>query len=289
MQARAARRWITVALCSAAAALMLGVLPAPSAGADPAAGRIIDAGGVRQWIACAGAGRPTAVVIAGLGSSAQAWSAVAEDFTAVTRTCFYDRPGLGASPAPASSGRVTDARMQARQLHALLAAAGEPGPYAVVGHSYGGLIARAFAHGYPGDVAALMLVEGVDPAGGSSRYWTEAGQRIDMRRSRAAAGGGPDLGARPLVVIAASQPDRDHLGGPAYGESAAAIRTWKAQQRAAAGLSRNGLFVEARSGHVVQHDNPASVTAGLRALVAAVRDSDRLSCSAVWATVQARC
>lgn len=252
-------------------------------------GRVIEAGGVRQWISCTGTGQPTVVVVTGLGTPSSAWSQVAPDFAATTRTCLVDRPGLGSSPAPARVGMVVDAGRQARQLGALLRAAGESGPYLVVGHSYGGLIARAFARQQPDAVAAVMLVEGVDPHGTSSRYWTEAGQRIDMARSRAAAGGGPDLGDRPLIVVAASQPDRDHLVGPAYGESAAAIREWKAQQRAAVRASRNALWVEATSGHVVQQDDPGAVIVGLRALVSAVRDGGRLTCTSVWRAVAARC
>jgi pimeloyl-ACP methyl ester carboxylesterase len=47
----------------------------------------------------------------------------------------------------------------AADLHALLAAAGEPGPYVVVAHSLGGLLARTYARTYPGDVAGLILLD----------------------------------------------------------------------------------------------------------------------------------
>ena len=44
-------------------------------------------------------------------------------------------------------------------LHALLRAARVPGPYLLVGHSFGGLIARLYATTYPRQVAGLVEVE----------------------------------------------------------------------------------------------------------------------------------
>jgi pimeloyl-ACP methyl ester carboxylesterase len=44
-------------------------------------------------------------------------------------------------------------------LHVLLTAAGEAGPYVPVAHSYGGLIGRLYASTYPDDVSGLVLVD----------------------------------------------------------------------------------------------------------------------------------
>jgi pimeloyl-ACP methyl ester carboxylesterase len=49
--------------------------------------------------------------------------------------------------------------MRFPDLHALLRAAGETGPYVIVGHSYGGLVARLYASTCPKDVAGLVLVD----------------------------------------------------------------------------------------------------------------------------------
>lgn len=72
------------------------------------------------------------------------------------RVCTYDRAGLGWSdPAPRD---WTQAAMAA-DLHALLAASKEPGPYLIVAHSLGGLLARTYARTYPNGVAGLILLD----------------------------------------------------------------------------------------------------------------------------------
>ena len=45
------------------------------------------------------------------------------------------------------------------ELHRLLGAAGVPGPYVLVGHSFGGLLVRLYAARYPQEVAGLVLVD----------------------------------------------------------------------------------------------------------------------------------
>jgi pimeloyl-ACP methyl ester carboxylesterase len=48
---------------------------------------------------------------------------------------------------------------QVRELHALLAGARVGPPYVLVGHSYGGRIARVYAKTYPRDVAGMVLID----------------------------------------------------------------------------------------------------------------------------------
>jgi pimeloyl-ACP methyl ester carboxylesterase len=48
-------------------------------------------------------------------------------------------------------------------LRAALARAGIGGPFVLAGHSYGGLVVRAFADRYPEDVAGLVLVDASHP------------------------------------------------------------------------------------------------------------------------------
>jgi pimeloyl-ACP methyl ester carboxylesterase len=122
-------------------------------------GQLVDIGGRRLHIHCQGAitpAQPTIVLEAGLGELSLTWAGVAPALAESHRVCAYDRAGYGWSdPAPgqpSAAATVTD-------LHTLLNAAGEPGPYLLVGHSLGGLYARLFAHRYPDEVAGLALLD----------------------------------------------------------------------------------------------------------------------------------
>jgi pimeloyl-ACP methyl ester carboxylesterase len=274
------------------------VVPATAASSASASGRparptftgIVQADGVRQWLHCAGNGPVTVVVVPGLQSTASDWSEVRPAFEKLTRTCVYDRPGLGLSPARTDGRRVLDAGRYAQELGALLAAAGEPGPYLVIGHSFGGLVARAFVRTHLADVAAVFLAESVtpgDPYLGST--WREAGLHIDMAASSRATGGGPRMGSVPLLVMTASRADADHLHGPSYGQAAAVTAQWLAGQRDDLRLSSDAIQVVAMSGHVLQQDAPAPVVEAVRELLVATTTGARLRCSAVWKTWGASC
>jgi len=263
--------------------------PTPGTASGTVSG-IYPAAGVRQWLHCQGSGAVTLVVIPGLGTSAAAWSGVLPSLQRVTRTCVYDRPGLGHSPARPNARQVVDAGLYARELAALLAAAGEKGPYVVLGHSFGGLIARAFVHTYPGLVRRVLLAESVTPGDPTTgRYWPEAGHQIDMVVSSAATGGGPPMGRLPLLVLSASNPEEDHLGGPTYGQPQSMIDLWRRQQHDDLTLSTDSIQVIAHSGHVLQQDNPGAVVEAVRELVAAAPTGAALRCTAVWSRYGSTC
>jgi pimeloyl-ACP methyl ester carboxylesterase len=123
-------------------------------------GRLIDVGGHAMHIVVAGTGTPAVVIIPGLGESSAGWQPIQHGLASDTTVCTYDRPGLGWSgPAP---GRPTAAGM-ARDLRMLLTGAGIPPPFVLVGHSLGGLVARMFISLYPGEVAALALIDSSHP------------------------------------------------------------------------------------------------------------------------------
>ena len=245
-------RALVIALTSVLA-LALG---APAALAD---GQVVDAAGQQMWISCTGTGSPTIVLVNGLTSSHSVWDKVVGPMAKKSRVCVTDRPGLGSSPKRTGS-TVTDAGQHATELEAALTAAGEHGPYLIVAHSYGGLIARAFHAKYPKEVAGLMLVDAVYP--GIQRTflpsykgpWFEGGTTIDMDASEQATKGGPKYGNLPLVVITAD--DNDNI-------LSWADTQWNKQQAKAAKLSSNSKHWMAKgSGHTVQQDRPGYVLKG---------------------------
>ena len=244
--------------------------------------RKITAGGVTQWIECSGTGPLTVVVIAGLHADHRMWSLVLPSFASMTRTCIYDRPGLGSSPNRKPHATVTTTT-HATELHALLEAAGEHGPYIIIGHSYGGLLARTFVAMYRPKIAGLMLIEGVGPNDDVNPYWGEGGDLVDMRTSLKAAAQLKPSSLR-LVVEAAQDPDRNYWGGPSYGETAADLALWRLHQKQAAQLSDRATFVIVNhSAHVIEHDRPDAVIAGMRLLVNTIKGHHRLPACALGA------
>jgi alpha-beta hydrolase superfamily lysophospholipase len=254
--------------------------------ARPPVSGILAAAGVRQFADCRGPLRaglptgPTVVLVSGLGASSAYWGRVRAALLPTTRVCVYDRPGLGYSPAR-SAARVVDAGIHAAELAGLLTAAHETGPLVIVGHSYGGLLVRAFAIRYPSRVAAVMMLDAsyADQWRSGSRYWPEPRARIDMLRTQQIVWGLPRLGHKPLIVMTAGIGSSSH---------------WLDRQRAMARMSADVEHVIIpRSSHVIQQHDPAAVVYGVTLLVRSVRDRAALPpCSALaprWAAVGARC
>jgi len=124
----------------------------------PPPGSLLDVGGFRLHLVTAGEGTPAVVLDAALGASSVSWSLVQPAVAQFTRVCSYDRAGFGwsdAGPLPRTARRI------ASELRTLLSIAAVPPPYVLVGHSFGGIVMRVFAHDYRADVVGLVLV---DPA-----------------------------------------------------------------------------------------------------------------------------
>jgi pimeloyl-ACP methyl ester carboxylesterase len=103
---------------------------------------------------------PTVVFESGIAASSQNWCEMQRRVAEYARTVSYDRAGLGWSCE--SDCARTPANL-ARELRELLRVAGTAGPYVLVGHSFGGLIARRFAAEYADDVAGVVLVDPMRP------------------------------------------------------------------------------------------------------------------------------
>jgi pimeloyl-ACP methyl ester carboxylesterase len=112
--------------------------------------------GARLHLHCDGTGPTTVVLIAGFGGARDSWAAVEPTLSQRTRVCSYERFGDGTSDAPPAPQTFAT---EADDLHALLQSAGEPGPYVLVGHSFGGPEAVTFASRFAADVRGLLLVD----------------------------------------------------------------------------------------------------------------------------------
>src|SRR5262249_3835062 len=106
-------------------------------------------------------GTPTVLFESGMGASCLSWTHVQSAVAEFSRAVSYDRAGHGWSD-PAHEPRT--ARQIAKELRALLNAAGVPGPYVLVGHSFGGYVSRAFTQLGREDVVGMVLVDSIHPA-----------------------------------------------------------------------------------------------------------------------------
>jgi pimeloyl-ACP methyl ester carboxylesterase len=125
-----------------------------------APGTMYDVGGHRLHLYCTGAGSPTVVLENGLGSTSANWARVTAEVSRTTRVCAYDRAGQGWSD---DVNTPQDGLAIAADLHNLLARAGEPGPYLMVGHSAGGTYVMTYAAQYPDEVAGMVLLDSMSP------------------------------------------------------------------------------------------------------------------------------
>jgi pimeloyl-ACP methyl ester carboxylesterase len=263
-----------------AAAVLCG---AASAHANRTSG-FVTVDGHRMFYECSGSGSPTVVLDAGSPDTSAAWRWVQPQIARQTRVCAYDRAGLGRSAPPPHGYRTP--RTQVRDLRLMLTAARIPGPYVVVGHSWGGLLARIFAHDYPARTAGVVLVDAttfpyLTPARARRLRHRTNREGIDIPAAVAQSDAVKSLGAVPLVVLGSNKP-------PLSAKLLAA-------QDAEAALSTDSVNTIARlSTHYIQKPAPAGqpqvVIASIDAVIAAVRRHQALpSCPQLFDGLAVTC
>lgn len=157
-------------------AILLSALLYQSAGAVrdrrvyPPPGRILTVGHTKLHLHEQGQGSPVVVFESGIGASSLSWVVLQPKVAAFTRTVSYDRAGLGWS-ALSRIPRTVPAMVE--ELHLLLSRANVSPPYILVGHSFGGLLVRAYASIHPKEIAGLVLVDPVSIAAWANCSETE--------------------------------------------------------------------------------------------------------------------
>lgn len=127
--------------------------------------RSVDIGSTALDASVAGDGPVTVVFENGMGTSLEEWDAIAPRIAERARTRRYDRRRAS------SAGRLSPrtAAEMASDLEQLLAALALSPRYVLVGHSWGAVVGRFFAHAHPTSVAGLVFVDAthevIDSAG----------------------------------------------------------------------------------------------------------------------------
>jgi pimeloyl-ACP methyl ester carboxylesterase len=276
--------------------------PSATASVGPDVSRLVGIGGGRKlYLECKGlaaAGAPTIVLLSGTGGAADEWTSVADGadpqapatpsarsvFDTLARTghvCAYDRPGTTSSTGALSPSTVvpqpTDAQDGVDDLHALLSAARQSGPYVVVGASWGGVIAQLFAREHPRETKGIVLVDSASaylkdtltPTQWSNWMTVIAGARTnpdlespDYEPSLAELAQAPDMPRIPATVLSS---DQQWDLGVTPGQS-----TWPAwlaaQDRLAQSLDATHIG-KTDSGHGIAVEQPALVARAIESVV----------------------
>jgi pimeloyl-ACP methyl ester carboxylesterase len=115
-------------------------------------------GGYRLHLYCTGRAapnEPTVVLSAARGDDVNVWRMVQPGLAGSSRVCSYDRAGSGWSDLGRGPATV---HSEAAELRELLRRGGERGPYMLVGHAFGTLVARRFQADHPDEVRGMVLV-----------------------------------------------------------------------------------------------------------------------------------
>ena len=126
----------------------------------PRVGQAVDIGGRTLNLYCSGQGTPTVILEPGGNSPGYEQLPIQSKMSAFTRTCWYDRAGVGWSDRP-SSPRTSASIVS--DLHEALQRAGVLPPYVMAGGSVGGEYVHIYAARYPSDVAGLVLIDSAVP------------------------------------------------------------------------------------------------------------------------------
>lgn len=238
----------------------------------------------RMRLRCVGQGTTTVVLIAGWGDGGDSWGGIEPDLAPYARVCSYARFGTGTSDVPPTTQTFAD---QAADLGALLDHAGEPGPYVLLGHSFGGATAVTFAAEHPNDVRGLLLLDatpvtwpaavcsvpddGTDAAGTFQTLCADMKnpanhpERLDVFAAFDAVATIDSLGDLPMAVVPAT-----HRSAPGIHEAAVAHLdgVWSAGVERWAALSSGSKVVPVEdTGHYIHLDHPQLVVDEILALV----------------------
>jgi pimeloyl-ACP methyl ester carboxylesterase len=244
-------------------------------------------------VACRGTGRPAVVLEAGADSPLGVWSLVQRPASSFTRVCSYDRAGVGRSPA-AAGDELRTARDSTADLARVVEAEGIQPPYVLVGHSWGGALARLYAGEHRHDLAGLVLVEATTPEFFETQQLDVTGtppfERLDLSASLDEIEEVRDLAHTRLVALTRGE---NNVLGVSPEVKRRFEAAWLRTQKGLARLSDDRVHAIApESDHLIPSatGQPELIVAALRAIVDAERAGTQLpSCRAVFRGLRARC
>ena len=117
---------------------------------------LLEVGAEAVEVEIVGNGKPWIVCVAGVGGSLHSFDPIHKELCARGSVLRYSRAGHDSSTY---STRPKNFATILAELEAVIDAAGIPDGFVLLGHSFGGLIIRAFATRHPGRVAGLLSID----------------------------------------------------------------------------------------------------------------------------------
>ena len=150
---------LVAAGATAAAALIVRQAAQLAEKRHPPEGKFLTVNGVRVHYTDTGGNGPALVLLHGNGMTNEDWqrSGVTERAARNYRVIAFDRPGFGYSDRP--KGQPWTPEAQADLIHAALTQIGVTQP-TIAGHSWGALVAAAYATRHPDALRGLVLISG---------------------------------------------------------------------------------------------------------------------------------
>lgn len=261
---------------------------------------------------CSGEGSPSVIFIAGRTDRGAIWNqgenSVFSQVIKFTHACTYDRPGTISivnhdTVIPSKSTSVkqpTTPQDGVNDLRALLRSAKIQGPYVLVAHSFGGLIARLYASLYPDEVAGLVLIDTLteqlfdELTPGQQKLWINLNsnysreideyttqEKTDFQKSFDQMQSAPRLKAMPVTVLTSDQPydfkKLIHQGilpkeTPIDFETVVFQAHLNGQKKLAALLNAKQIS-DTHAGHYIHTEQPKLVVDTIRSVVEEARHS----------------
>ncbi|SFS02812.1 Pimeloyl-ACP methyl ester carboxylesterase [Microbacterium sp. cf046] len=224
-------------------------------------------------LSCAGEGSPTVILVPGLNTAADTFASLQTQIATDTLVCSYSRAGLGQSPDWPEDLPDPTAGTAADQLRATLEANDIPGPYVMLGWSYGGLVTQAFAARHRDALAGVVFEDSSTIGAFQDESFDlsilqEGGRQIDFE-STIDEVEGLELADIPTIVLTQGNPEDD--------SDASILEWWTELHDALAALSGDSVHVIATdAGHAIHWDSEALVEKAVDSVVAAVRSGDQL-------------
>jgi pimeloyl-ACP methyl ester carboxylesterase len=171
--------WLALGIPPALGVLAQLFLSAREKRRFPPPGVLVDTGNLALHFQVSGEGpAPSVVLDSALAGTSLSWARVQPAVAAFARVASYDRGGFGWS-GPSPEPRRVDVLVE--ELRRGLKALPLEPPFVLVGHSYGGFVAKLFAARHPEEVAGLVLVDVPHP-----RKWADPDESERRRIERGA-------------------------------------------------------------------------------------------------------